>query len=182
MLVGIRRSLCHPDKGSNGASANSTLPLHFTSLHRQLNPAKARYPQREQSRTTARGSQAWQTRFSAVGFGVLCCPSWRVALLGMIEVNSEQIVTFAELAKRLPRRRRGRPTAVSTIHRWRLVGIKGIRLEAIRVGCSWVTSLQAYQRFCDALTSNVTKTDSEVKTPKVIDQQQIERRLDDLGI
>lgn len=74
----------------------------------------------------------------------------------MIDINSETIVTFSQLARRLPRRRKSRPTHVSTVHRWRQRGVGGIRLEAVRLGGMWVTSLEAYARFCEALTRQAT--------------------------
>jgi hypothetical protein len=41
----------------------------------------------------------------------------------------------------LPRKRRDRPVHASTVHRWRHPGVNGVRLEAVRIGGSWCTSL-----------------------------------------
>src|SRR4051794_16292033 len=71
---------------------------------------------------------------------------------GMISVGTEQLLTLAQLAKRPPRRRNGRPVHPSTMHRWRHPGIRGIRLECIKVGGAWHTSVEAFQRFCDRLS------------------------------
>ena len=71
-----------------------------------------------------------------------------------IDVRNEQLITFSELARSLPRRRDNRPVNVSTIHRWRSRGLDGgIRLEAVRVGGAWCTSWEAFHRFCDRLTT-----------------------------
>jgi len=70
-----------------------------------------------------------------------------------IDVAREQLLTFADLARRLPRRRRGRPVHTSTIHRWRSPGIRSVRLEAVRIGGAWHTSWEAFTRFCEALTA-----------------------------
>src|SRR4051794_19285071 len=74
------------------------------------------------------------------------------ALLGLIDVNAEQLITFSQLARRLPRKRRDRPVHVSTVHRWRHPGVNGVRLEAVRVGGCWCTSLEAFGRFTVELT------------------------------
>ncbi|MCA9120193.1 MAG: DUF1580 domain-containing protein [Planctomycetaceae bacterium] len=65
---------------------------------------------------------------------------------------TQKLVSFAELARALPRRRRNRPVHVSTIHRWRQRGVDGVRLEAIRIGGAWHTSWEAFARFCERLT------------------------------
>lgn len=69
-----------------------------------------------------------------------------------LDILNEQVVTFIELARRLPCRRDGRPTHVETIRRWRVRGLKGVKLAAFRCGGTWATTLEAYQRFCESLT------------------------------
>src|SRR4051812_22577934 len=64
-----------------------------------------------------------------------------------IDLLTDHVITFADLARGLPCRRQGRPTHVSTIHRWRVTGLNGVRLAAVRVGSVWVTTLEAYQAF-----------------------------------
>ena len=98
-----------------------------------------------------------------------------------IDLANEQVVTFTELARRLPRRRGGRPTHVSTIHRWRQRGLSGVRLAAARCGAIWVTTWQAYQRFVDALTAVASTDPGAGATPPAADER-TERALDDLGI
>lgn len=73
-----------------------------------------------------------------------------------IEFKSEKLITFRQLTQTLPKRD-GRSVHISTIHRWRSRGSKGVRLEAIRVGGSWLTSHEAFQRFCDRLTALATE-------------------------
>ncbi len=71
----------------------------------------------------------------------------------MIDVEFEELISFAALAKRLPPGRRGQPVHPSTVHRWRCPGIRGIRLSAIRVGGYWRTSMEAFQSFCEELSA-----------------------------
>ena len=74
-------------------------------------------------------------------------------ILQKVQLESEKVLTFPELARRLPRRRRGRPVATSTIHRWRYPGLRGVRLEAVRIGGAWATTWAAFERFTAALTA-----------------------------
>ncbi|HCS54729.1 DUF1580 domain-containing protein [uncultured Rubinisphaera sp.] len=70
-----------------------------------------------------------------------------------IDPSTETLITFAELAASLPSRRRNCKVHVSTVHRWRNSGLKGIRLEALRIGGAWCTTWEAFARFCAQLTA-----------------------------
>jgi hypothetical protein len=85
----------------------------------------------------------------------------------MIDVDQEQLVSFSELARSLPRRRENRPVHVSTIHRWRSSGLRGVRLEAIRVGGAWHTTREAFARFCERLTAAETDDGASAVTTSV---------------
>ncbi len=65
----------------------------------------------------------------------------------MIDPLSEEIRPLAEWARRLPPLRRGRPVHVSTLWRWAMRGLRGIRLETVLVGGARVTSADALRRF-----------------------------------
>ena len=71
----------------------------------------------------------------------------------MIDYQTETVVTFQKACERLPRRRAGKSAHPNTLHRWATEGIRGKRLETIRVGGTRCTSLEALQRFFDALTT-----------------------------
>jgi len=53
----------------------------------------------------------------------------------------------------LPRRRRGRKIHVSTVFRWMQQGIRGIRLEGVKIGGTCCTSEAALKRFFAALSA-----------------------------
>lgn len=74
------------------------------------------------------------------------------AVTDAVDLINEEVVTFPELARRVGRRRANRPTHVATCHRWRLVGLNGIRLAAAKQGGIWVTTMEAYRRWVDAIT------------------------------
>jgi len=63
----------------------------------------------------------------------------------MIELATETIMTLEEAAKRVL-------VNQATVFRWVTQGSKGSKLEAFRVGTRWRTSMEALQRFSDALT------------------------------
>jgi hypothetical protein len=69
-----------------------------------------------------------------------------------INILSENLVSFHDLVSRVLPASGGKRVHIATPHRWRSHGLRGVRLEAIRVGGRWHTSLQSVQRFFDALS------------------------------
>lgn len=65
-------------------------------------------------------------------------------------LHDEEILTFSEAAKALPKIN-GRKPHASTLWRWARKGLFGIRLETRRVGSRFCTSRQALERFAAAL-------------------------------
>ena len=66
----------------------------------------------------------------------------------MVDIQSEEILSLSQAARSLP----GRPH-LSTIHRWRLRGIRGVKLETILVGGRRYTSREALERFSERITA-----------------------------
>jgi len=98
----------------------------------------------------------------------------------MIDVNRDKLLTFRELSAKIPPRRNNRPAAISTIHRWRSRGIRGTRLEAIRVGGAWLTSEQAFSRFCERLTlgNDFRLTNTAISDRQSTQRPEVDRKLD----
>ena len=65
----------------------------------------------------------------------------------MIDIASEQLVPLNEVPKLLPARGNGKRIHISAIYRWAQRGVRGTRLEVIRVGGTTYTSREALQRF-----------------------------------
>jgi hypothetical protein len=63
--------------------------------------------------------------------------------------------------KFLPSRRKGRPVHASCLFRWAKYGLRGVKLETIRIGGTLCTSRQALERFF----ARLAELDSEVETP-----------------
>jgi len=70
----------------------------------------------------------------------------------MIDVLNEQTLSLSTAARELPGVT-GRGVSVSTIWRWSLRGIHGVRLETILVGGIRMTSREALQRFFERTTA-----------------------------
>ncbi|QDU28458.1 hypothetical protein ETAA8_35580 [Anatilimnocola aggregata] len=63
----------------------------------------------------------------------------------------ETIVTLAEAAALLPRRRAGKKVHTSCVYRWTTSGCRGVILESLQVGNTRCTSREALERFFAAL-------------------------------
>ncbi len=68
-------------------------------------------------------------------------------------IKYETLLSAAEAARHLP----GRPSP-ATAWRWRTTGVNGVKLEFIRVGRRWFTSVEAIQRFIDAQSQDATRS------------------------
>jgi hypothetical protein len=101
-----------------------------------------------------------------------------------IDIATEQVVTLTHACKHLPQRRRGKRPALPTLYRWSNEGVNGVRLESIMVGGTRCTSVEALQRFFDALTAAADAEHSAAIVPPPLTksrQQAIEaaeRRLE----
>jgi hypothetical protein len=71
----------------------------------------------------------------------------------MIEILRESLVTFGEAARALPSRQLGKRIHPSTLYRWAVRGIRGQRLEVVRIGGTLYTSREALHRFTERLTA-----------------------------
>ncbi|MBP3959528.1 DUF1580 domain-containing protein [Gemmata sp. G18] len=72
-------------------------------------------------------------------------------------LNGELLIPLSQAAKRYPGHRGATRLHPATLTRWILKGVKGlngtrVKLEALRVGCRWLTSEAALQRFTESLS------------------------------
>lgn len=70
----------------------------------------------------------------------------------MIDLSTETVISFADAARRVPSFRTGKRTHVATLFRWAKHGVGGVKLESARLGGRTITSVEALQRFSDALS------------------------------
>jgi len=74
----------------------------------------------------------------------------------------------------------------STLHRWRLRGIKGVRLETVRCGGRRLCSVESVRRFLDGVTEATDgpqhSTPARTSRQRAAAIARAERQLDDAGI
>lgn len=76
----------------------------------------------------------------------------------MIDVQSEQLIRLEDLRNFLPSCRRGKKLSRAIAFRWASVGVRGVRLETIKVGGARFTSVEAIVRFVAAQNSTSIPT------------------------
>jgi hypothetical protein len=92
----------------------------------------------------------------------------------MIDPFAEQTVPLGRAARFVPSLRGDRPVNPSTIWRWATAGVRGIKLETVKVGGTTCTSREALQRFFARLNGQpVPRPASEDRR-----QEGVERQLD----
>jgi len=102
-----------------------------------------------------------------------------------IEVASEEVISLADAARELPRRRGGKRPHVSCLYRWTKTGCRGIVLESVQIGGTRCTSREALDRFFAALTAAAQGETAPPPPPPKSRRQAIEaaeRRLARSGI
>jgi hypothetical protein len=68
---------------------------------------------------------------------------------------------MADVPKQLVKQGIGSNTSRSTIFRWATSGAHGVRLDAVRIGGQWITSIEAVRRFIHASTEAARKVDGD---------------------
>ena len=89
----------------------------------------------------------------------------------MINPNEVELITLSDACKTLPKRRRGKRPAVSTLYRWASHGLNGVRLETLQCAGTKVTSREALARFFVSLTERGT-------APREAERAAAEQELD----
>ena len=93
----------------------------------------------------------------------------------MIDIGEETLIPLREAPKHLPPRPNGKRIHISACYRWIGRGVRGVRLESIKIGGTTYTSKEALQRFGDRLTAEPSvRPETEAATPRTR-QREIER-------
>lgn len=98
----------------------------------------------------------------------------------MIDMANESLLSIGDATKFLP----GHPH-VSTLWRWRMRGVRGIRLETILIGGRRFTSREAIERFVAAINTDFACGETLPRRTRKQRQLAIEcakRQLDEWGI
>jgi hypothetical protein len=92
-----------------------------------------------------------------------------LARIAMIDLKNESPISLSQAARMLPPGRRGRPVTLSCLLRWVIDGVKTpagpVRLEAIRLGGRWLTSIPALERFAARQTPTLGGSGQTPRTP-----------------
>jgi Protein of unknown function (DUF1580) len=99
-----------------------------------------------------------------------------------IDPLSEETFPFTKAARLLPRLRNTKPVHASTLWRWAMSGVRGVRLESLLIGGVRVTSAAALQRFFDRLTQVSRGDPGSSETESDRQKVRIDRELDAAGI
>lgn len=130
---------------------------------KSLAPSSERRPGTRRQPQNNRVSGDYRERILIIS--ALFCEHVRgVICPAMIDVASEQLITFGEACRRLTPKGARRPLIPSVLLRWCVRGIGGVRLERVRLGQSWLTSLEALQRFAERRSA--TGPDLPVRSPR----------------
>lgn len=69
-----------------------------------------------------------------------------------IDIHTEHLFPLSKIGDHAPRGRQGKKLHASTGFRWASAGLRGHRLETVRIGGTLYTSQEALQRFADRLS------------------------------
>ena len=95
------------------------------------------------------------------------------------EILDERPFPLSEIPAHVPKKR-GRKVHRSTGFRWAGRGVRGVRLETVRVGRTQFTSVAALRRFFERLTQRDVLAASSYRTPARRDRE-YRRALHDLA-
>ena len=100
----------------------------------------------------------------------------------MIEIRREKVLTLQQAAANA----KPKKVHVSTMHRWRLRGVRGVKLETALRGGQRVTSEEAIERFHQRVTAaadgQAPESHSRTSGARKAEVDQAERDLDQMGV
>jgi hypothetical protein len=80
-----------------------------------------------------------------------------------IDIYTESLLPFSD-ATVLPGHTRN--ISLSTLHRWRLRGVRGVKLQSCLIGGRRYTSREALERFFHATTAAANGEPAPIRTPR----------------
>jgi len=92
----------------------------------------------------------------------------------MIDIDQESMIRISEVPKLLPPRSTGKRIHISAVYRWTQRGIRGVKLESVKIGGTTYTSKEALQRFAERLSDHAEGGD-EARPKTKSRQRQIDR-------
>lgn len=99
-----------------------------------------------------------------------------------IDLSLERVISLRDAAQFLPRQRGGKKVHVGTLYRWVSAGVRGVRLENLKLGGRIVTSEEALQRFADRCSSADPIREAHPSRKRQREIERAKEELDDAGI
>ena len=96
-------------------------------------------------------------------------------------IHEEQTLTVRQALDVVAQLRGGEAIHLATLYRWMKRGVRGVRLESVRLGGSRITSREAIQRFASGLAA-LDESCSVTPRPDEARIQRVERELDRHGL
>lgn len=126
----------------------------------------------------AAGIGLWAGRLSVVEVELVVS----VIAVGMtIDVQSETLVSFSEARSAFPGI--DRRLSLATLHRWRLNGVRGVKLATVLVGGLRYTSREAIDRFIKAQNADDAPAAPVITAPQRLRQSEAARvTLQHMGV
>ena len=81
-------------------------------------------------------------------------------LTQVIDVGTETLISLRDVPRHLPARPNGKRVHISACYRWIQRGVRGVKLEAMRIGGTMYTSVEALGRFGLRLNVGASETHS----------------------
>jgi len=95
----------------------------------------------------------------------------------MIDTTVEELIPFQQAGHRIP----GRPS-IAALHRWRLNGVRGARLETLLVGGKRFTSAEAIRRFIESQNRDGSPAPEITAKQRRVQAETANRLLQEAGI
>jgi len=116
----------------------------------------------------------------AVAVRVGSAPSASTHAPNGIDLGQETLIPVGQIPKLLPPRPNGKRVHISACYRWITRGIRGVKLEVVRIGGSTYTSHEAIARFAAHLSLPNDSSPSALSARRQKQIEQARNRLKDL--
>jgi hypothetical protein len=102
----------------------------------------------------------------------------------MIQIATETVFPLSRTGEHVPLGRNGKKLHPATAFRWAQHGLRGVKLETIRVGGTTCTSVEALQRFFDHLSAPPAQAVAPRPSPAARSRaaEHADRKLIEMGV
>lgn len=83
----------------------------------------------------------------------------------MLRIGDDNLIPLSQVPRIFPTRSNGKTVHISAVYRWAQRGVRGVRLETLKVGGTSYTSIEAVQRFAEELTRASRPSSGDLSEP-----------------